>query len=74
MSKIVKYFSKPWENVVGRPAGKFTPILEPPQANLNAGMRWFLGNYTTLFIAATSFFGHLFSGRYKSLVVYGSSS
>jgi putative transposase len=50
----------------------FHLILETPQANLIAGMRWFLGTYTARFNRRHKIFGHLFSGRYKSLVVDGS--
>jgi hypothetical protein len=34
-----------------------------------AGMRWFLGAYTARFNLRHRELGHLFSGRYKSLVV-----
>ncbi len=40
-----------------------------PQANLSAGMKWFLGTYTSRFNRRHKLFGHLFSGRYKSLLV-----
>jgi len=43
-----------------------------PTGNLVAGMRWFLGTYTARFNRRHKLFGHLFSGRYKSLVVDGS--
>src|SRR2546429_638442 len=51
----------------------FHLVLETPQANLVAGMKWFLGTYTSRFNRRHKLFGHLFSGRYKSLVVDGSS-
>jgi hypothetical protein len=35
-------------------------------------MKWFLGSYTSRFNRRHKLFGHLFSGRYKSLVVDGS--
>ncbi|HKS38132.1 MAG TPA: transposase [Verrucomicrobiae bacterium] len=50
----------------------FHLVVETPQANLVAGMKWFLGTYTSRFNRRHKVFGHLFSGRYKSLVVDGS--
>ena len=50
----------------------FHLVLETPQANLVAGMKWLLGVYTGRFNRRHRLFGHLFSGRYKSLVVDGS--
>jgi REP element-mobilizing transposase RayT len=50
----------------------FHLVIETPQANLVAGMKWFLGTYTSRFNRRHKLFGHLFSGRYKSLVVDGS--
>jgi hypothetical protein len=47
-------------------------VVETPQGNLVAGMKWFLGTYTGRFNRRHKFFGHLFSGRYKALVVDGS--
>ena len=52
----------------------FHLVVETPQANLVAGMKWFLGTYTARFNRRHKLFGHLFSGRYKSLVVDGSGS
>ena len=52
----------------------FHLVLETPQPNLVAGMQWFLGTYTARFNRRHKFFGHLFSGRYKSLIVDGSGS
>ena len=52
----------------------FHLVVETPRANLVAGMRWFLGTYTARFNRRHKFFGHLFSGRYKSLVVDGSGT
>ena len=49
-------------------------VVETPQANLVAGMKWFMGTYTSRFNRRHKLFGHLFSGRYKSLVVDGSGS
>ena len=50
----------------------FHLVLETPQANLVAGMKWFLGTYTSRFNRRHKLFGHLFSGRYKALIVDGS--
>ena len=52
----------------------FHLVLETPQANLVAGMKWFLGTYTSRFNRRHQFGGHLFSGRYKALVVDGSGN
>ncbi len=52
----------------------FHLVLETPQANLVAGMHWFLSTYTARFNRRHRRFGHLFSGRYKSLIVDGSGS
>ena len=50
----------------------FHLVVETPQANLVAGMKWLLGTYTGRFNRRHKVFGHLFSGRYKSLIVDGS--
>jgi REP element-mobilizing transposase RayT len=52
----------------------FHLVVETPRPNLVAGMKWFLGTYTARFNRRHKFFGHLFSGRYKSLVVDGSGN
>ena len=52
----------------------FHLVLETPQANLVAGMKWFLGTYTSRFNRRHKLSGHLFSGRYKALVVDGSGN
>jgi REP-associated tyrosine transposase len=52
----------------------FHLVLETPSANLVAGMKWFLGTYTSRFNRRHKLFGHLFSGRYKSLIVDGSGT
>ena len=52
----------------------FHLVVETPQSNLVAGMKWFLGTYTGRFNRRHKLFGHLFSGRYKSLIVDGSGS
>jgi REP element-mobilizing transposase RayT len=50
----------------------FHLVFETPKANLVAGMKWFLGTYTSRFNRRYKLSGHLFSGRYKSLIVDGS--
>lgn len=50
----------------------FHLVVETPKANLVVGMKWFLGTYTGRFNRRHKLFGHLFSGRYKSLIVDGS--
>lgn len=52
----------------------FHLAVETPRANLVAGMRWFLGTYSARFNRRHKYFGHLFSGRYKSLLVDGSGT
>ena len=52
----------------------FHVVVETPQPNLVAGMKWLLGTYTSHFNRRHKLFGHLFSGRYKSLIVDGSGS
>src|SRR6476660_2609140 len=52
----------------------FHLVIETLQANLVRGMKWFLGVYTSRFNRRHKLFGHLFSGRYKSLIVDGSGS
>lgn len=49
----------------------FHLVLETPGANLAAGMKWLLGTYTGRFNRRHGEVGHLFSGRYKSLLVGG---
>ena len=50
----------------------FYLVVETPQGNLVAGMQWLLGTYTGRFNRRHKLFGHLFSGRYKALIVDGS--
>jgi REP element-mobilizing transposase RayT len=47
----------------------FHLVVETPQANLVTGMNWFLGTYTSRFNRRHKLCGHLFSGRYKTLIV-----
>ena len=49
-------------------------MVETPQPNLVAGMKWLLGTDTSRFNRRYKVFGHWFSGRYKSLIVDGSGS
>jgi putative transposase len=48
-------------------------LLETPEANLVAGMKWLQGTYTQRFNGRNKRWGHLFQGRYKALVVDGES-
>jgi putative transposase len=52
----------------------FHLMVETPQPNLAAGMKWFLGTYTARFNRRHKLFGHLFAGRYKALAVDGSGN
>ena len=44
-------------------------LLETPEANLCAGMRWMQGTYTIRHNARHKQRGHLFQGRYKAVLV-----
>lgn len=44
-------------------------VLRTPEANLVAGMRWFQNTYTRRYNARHRKWGHLFGGRYKSILV-----
>lgn len=44
-------------------------LLETPQANLVAGMKWLQGTYTQRFNSRHKQWGHLLQGRYKALLV-----
>jgi REP-associated tyrosine transposase len=50
----------------------FHLVIETPQPNLVAGMKWLLGTYTSRYNRRHKEFGHLFSGRYRALPVDGS--
>ena len=50
----------------------FHLVVETPRPNLVAGMKWLLGVYTRRYNRRHRLVGHLFSGRYKSLIVDGS--
>jgi REP element-mobilizing transposase RayT len=49
-------------------------VVETPQPNLVAGMKWLQGTDTSRFNRRYKLFGQLFSGRYKSLILDGSGS
>jgi len=49
----------------------FHLVVETPEANLVAGMRWLLSTYTIRLNHRHKLFGHVFSGRYKALLVEG---
>ncbi len=51
----------------------FHLVVETPQGNLVAGMKWFLGTYTARFNRRHKLSGHLFGGRYRSLMVDAAS-
>jgi len=44
-------------------------VLETPEANLVDGMKWFQGTYTKRHNYRHREWGHLFQGRYKSIVI-----
>jgi len=50
----------------------FHLVVETPRANLVAGMRWWLSTYTIRLNHRHKLCGHVFSGRYKALLVDGS--
>jgi putative transposase len=52
----------------------FHLVVETPQPTLVAGMKWLLGTYPGRFNRRHKVFGHVFSGRYKSLIVDGSGN
>ena len=52
----------------------FHLVIETPQANLVAGMKWLMGVYTKRFNIRHKQCGHLFAGRYKALIVDGSGN
>ncbi len=52
----------------------FHLVVETPRGNLVAGMKWLLGTYTGRFNRRHKLFGHLFSGRYKALIVDSSGN
>ena len=50
----------------------FHLVLETPDANLVVGMKWLLSSYTLRLNHRRKLVGHVFSGRYKALLVDGS--
>ena len=46
-------------------------LLETPEANLVAGMKWLQGTYTRRFNGRHRVFGHVLAGRYKAIIVDG---
>jgi len=52
----------------------FHLVVETPNANLVAGMRWLLSAYTIRLNHRQKLFGHVFSGRYKAVIVEGSGT
>jgi REP element-mobilizing transposase RayT len=52
-------------------ANHFHLVAETPQPNLVVGMKWLLGTYTGRFNRRHQYFGHVFSGGYKSLIIEG---
>lgn len=46
-------------------------VVETPRSIVVAGMKWLLGTYTGQFHRRHQVVDHLFSGRYKALVVDG---
>jgi putative transposase len=47
----------------------FHLVIETPEPTLVKGMQWMLGTFTARFNARHRLRGHLFSGRYKAIVV-----
>ena len=52
----------------------FHLVIETPRPNLVEGMKWLLGTYTMRFNRRHRVSGHLFAGRYKSLLIDGAAS
>ena len=52
----------------------FHLVVETPNANLVEGMRWLLSAYTLRLNHRRKLFGHVFSGRYKAILVDGSGN
>jgi len=48
-------------------------LVETPEGNLVAGMKWLQGAYTQRYNGRHEVFGHLFQGRYKAVVVDGAA-
>jgi putative transposase len=52
----------------------FHLLVETPEPNLSAGMKWLLQTYSSRLNRRHKFFGHVFSGRYKAPLVDGSGT
>jgi putative transposase len=52
-------------------ANHYHLLVETPEGNLVAGMKWLQGTYTQRYNSRHEVFGHLFQGRYKAVVVDG---
>ena len=52
----------------------FHLVVETPNGNLVAGMRWLLSSYTLRLNHRRKLTGHVFSGRYKAILVDGSGN
>ncbi len=52
----------------------FHLVVETPEGNLVAGMRWLMSTYANRFNHRHELCGHVFSGRYKALVVEANGS
>jgi len=52
----------------------FHLVVETPNANLVDGMSWLLSTYTIRLNHRHQLFGHVFSGRYKALLVDGNAA
>ena len=50
-------------------SNRYHLLVETPEPNLVAGMRWFQTTYTVRFNRRHRLAGHLFQGRYKAVVV-----
>ena len=46
-------------------------LVETPEPNLVAGMKWLQGTYTQRYNGRHRLFGHLFQGRYQAVIVDG---
>ncbi len=46
-------------------------LVETPEGNLMAGMKWLQGTYTQRYNGRHKVFGHLFQGRYRAVVMDG---
>jgi len=49
-------------------------LVETPEGNLVAGMKWLQGTYTQRHNGRHQVFGHLFQGRYKAVIMDGQSA